>query len=120
VIAALKAGRSVIVYTSRGDHAGTIPASLLGTQLGELAASAISLTGIERLVIAGGDTSSYAARALGINALEIAALFSPGAPLCRAHIPDSPLDGLEVILKGGQVGAPNFFSVAAFGSAQPL
>ena len=36
---------------------------------------------MRRLCIAGGDTSSYAARALGIEALEMIAPLTPGAPV---------------------------------------
>jgi uncharacterized protein YgbK (DUF1537 family) len=35
-----------------------------------------------------------------------------GAPLCRAHSTDPALDGLELVLKGGQIGTPDFFDQA--------
>jgi uncharacterized protein YgbK (DUF1537 family) len=116
VIVALKSGRPTLVYTSRGQAGAPIPAEKLGGQLGQLAREALAQTGVRRLVVAGGDTSSYAARALGIEALEISAPLSPGAPLCRAHAPGSPADGLEVNFKGGQVGAPDYFGTAARGA----
>ncbi len=116
-VAALKAGRHTLVYTSRGQaNAAPVPADTLGTQLGQLAREAIAQTDVRRLVIAGGDTSSYAARALGIEALEMLAPLYPGAPLCRAQAPGSPADGLEVNFKGGQVGAPDYFGAAARGA----
>jgi uncharacterized protein YgbK (DUF1537 family) len=34
---------------------------------------------------------------------------TPGAPLCRAHAPGSPVDGCEVVFKGGQVGGEDYF-----------
>jgi uncharacterized protein YgbK (DUF1537 family) len=34
---------------------------------------------------------------------------APGAPLCRAAAPGSPVDGIEINFKGGQVGAPDYF-----------
>jgi uncharacterized protein YgbK (DUF1537 family) len=113
IAAALRSGRSVIAYTSRGQANGTVPAEKLGTMLGQLAREVLAQSGVKRLVIAGGDTSSYAARALGIEALEIAAPLAPGAPLCRAHAPGSPVDGLEINFKGGQVGSPDYFATAA-------
>lgn len=109
ILAELLAGRSVIAYTSRGETSGTIPAERLGTMLGQLARQAIAQTGVHRLIVAGGDTSSYAARALGIESLEMLAPLVAGAPLCRAVAPGSPIDGLEVNFKGGQVGAPDYF-----------
>lgn len=111
-ITALKAGRPTVVYTSRGEAAAPLPASELGTQLGRLAREAGAQAGVKRLVVAGGDTSSYAARALGIESLEMLAPLCPGSPLCRAHAPGSPADGLEVNFKGGQVGAPDYFGTA--------
>lgn len=113
VIAALRAGQSVVAYTSLGHAKSHAPAERLGTMLGQLAREAIAATGVRRLVIAGGDTSSYAGRALGIESLEMLAPLVPGAPLCRARAPGSPADGIEIVFKGGQVGTPDFFATAA-------
>jgi 3-oxoisoapionate kinase len=66
-------------------------------------------------VVAGGDTSSYSARALGIESVEMIAPLAPGAPLCRARAPGSPIDGLDVNFKGGQVGAVDYFGAVARG-----
>jgi uncharacterized protein YgbK (DUF1537 family) len=90
-------------------------ARVLGTALGVILWEAAELTKVRRLCIAGGDTSSFAARTLGIEALEMIAPLTPGAPLCRAIAPDSPADGLEIVFKGGQVGAENYFSVVKRG-----
>jgi uncharacterized protein YgbK (DUF1537 family) len=61
------------------------------------------------LVIAGGDTSSFVARELGIEAVEMIAPIYSGAPVCRAFAAGSPIDGIEVNLKGGQVGDEKYF-----------
>jgi uncharacterized protein YgbK (DUF1537 family) len=66
-------------------------------------------TGVKRVAIAGGDTSSHAVRRLGIDALTFAALTTPGAPLCRCHSGTASLNGLEIVLKGGQVGPEDYF-----------
>ena len=34
---------------------------------------------------------------------------APGAPLCRAWSDDPKRDGLEIVLKGGQVGGASFY-----------
>ncbi|MBN3728963.1 four-carbon acid sugar kinase family protein, partial [Burkholderia sp. Ac-20379] len=34
---------------------------------------------------------------------------APGAPLCRAWSDNPARDGLEIVLKGGQMGAASFF-----------
>lgn len=54
---------------------------------------------------------------LGIDALTAIAPLAPGAPLCRAHATRSDREGLEIVLKGGQVGAPDFFVAAKRGGA---
>jgi uncharacterized protein YgbK (DUF1537 family) len=112
-VASLREGRSVIVHTNGGAarSAQSLSAENLGTALGRIAREVVRQTGIRRVVVAGGDTSSYAARAMGIEAVEMVAPFYPGAPLCSASAPGSPLHGLEVNFKGGQVGAPEYFGV---------
>jgi uncharacterized protein YgbK (DUF1537 family) len=125
----LRSGKSVIVHTCRGGDdprfstgarafegrgAGgtdsrTQAARSLGGALGRIAAGALAASGIRRLVVAGGDTSTYAARALGIEALEMVAPIVPGAPLCIARAPGSAVDGVEVNFKGGQVGGDDYF-----------
>ncbi len=67
---------------------------------------------LRRVVIAGGDTSSYAAREIGLEALEVQAEIAPGAPLCRGHSRDARIDGLEIALKGGQMGKADYFGQA--------
>lgn len=115
--AELRAGRHVVVHTSHGPTLSGVgvPAERLGTTLGQVARGLIAVAGVKRLLIAGGDTSSYAARALGIEAVEMITTLVPGAPLCRAHAPGSPVDGIEVNFKGDQVGAENHFGVVANG-----
>lgn len=121
VVAALRGGRSVVLHTSRGETDPTV-ASLsaaergtLGAALGGIGREAIARTTVQRVLVAGGDSSSYAAATLGVKALSFLAPLSPGAPLCRAHAPGSPLDGLEIVFKGGQVGAEDFFARVARG-----
>jgi uncharacterized protein YgbK (DUF1537 family) len=105
----LNEGRSLVLHTGH-TPVGSMPAASLGTALGKLVSSIVGGTRkVRRLVIAGGDTSSYAARALGIEAVEMVCPLNPGAPLCRVHAPGSPVDGLEINLKGGQVGAADYF-----------
>jgi uncharacterized protein YgbK (DUF1537 family) len=118
----LQAGHSVIVHTTRSGSNKRIAAKLkndtakiLGTALGKVLRGALAQARVRRLCIAGGDTSGFAARALGIEALEMIALLTPGAPLCRAFAPDSSADGLEIVFKGGQVGAENYFGVVKRG-----
>jgi uncharacterized protein YgbK (DUF1537 family) len=118
----LQAGHSVIVHTTRGGADKHIaaklkghPAQVLGAVLGKVLRGALEQCKVRRICIAGGDTSSFAARALGIEALEMVAPLTPGAPLCRAHAPGSPVDRCEMIFKGGQVGPENYFEIVKRG-----
>ncbi|GGF11604.1 four-carbon acid sugar kinase family protein [Hymenobacter cavernae] len=112
-VALLKQGQSVVVHTngSAAPPEQSLAAEKLGTILGVIGREIAQQTGIQRVVVAGGDTSSYAARAMGIEAVEMIAPLCPGAPLCRAAAPGSPLHHVEVNFKGGQVGAPDYFGV---------
>lgn len=69
----------------------------------------VDTTGVRRIAIAGGDSSGAVASALDIAALTVASGLTPGAPLCRAHAGTAAMDGLEVVLKGGQMGQVDFF-----------
>ncbi|MDR2673980.1 MAG: four-carbon acid sugar kinase family protein, partial [Opitutaceae bacterium] len=95
VIRHLQAGRHVVAHTCprEGDAPpGPAGSAAIGAALGRIARAAFAAGAARRLVIAGGDTSSHAARALGIEAVEMLAPLAPGAPLCRARAPGSPLD----------------------------
>ena len=118
----LALGRSVIIHTTRSGADKHIAAKLknnsakiLGAALGEVLRGALARMKVRRLCVAGGDTSSFAARALGVEALEMIAPLTPGAPLCRAHAPNSPADQMEIVFKGGQVGAENYFETVLKG-----
>jgi len=118
----LQGNRSVVVHTTKRGADKKLPrqlkgktASWLGVALGVVAHFTLKKRLVNRVCVAGGDTSSYAALAMGIQALEMIAPLTPGAPLCRVHAPDSPLNGCEVVFKGGQVGAENYFEVVKKG-----
>lgn len=87
----------------------------IGSGLGRVLGSLIEDLGLTRAAIAGGDTSGHAALALGIDALEAIAPLAAGSPLCRAHATRPGRDGLQLALKGGQIGAPDFFSAVRAG-----
>ncbi len=108
VAALLNEEKNIIVHT--GDkQTSQLSSEKLGTALGTIARHAVENSNVRRVVFSGGDTSSYAARALGIDAVEMIAPVVIGAPLCKAHSKNKSVDGLEVNFKGGQVGAENYF-----------
>lgn len=118
--ASLAAGRSVILHTALGpqaDRGGEIDRVAgsrhrLGQMLGRILLSLIETHGLGRAVIAGGDTSSHALGALKVDALTTLLPLpeTPGSPLCTAHGLHAPTNGLQIALKGGQVGRDGYFA----------
>jgi len=111
---ALGKGESVVLFSAQGPDdpallAGGGAEGQLGQAQGRLLHSILLRSGLRRACVAGGDTSGHVARQLGIFALEFAAVMAPGAPLCRARSHDANFDGIELALKGGQCGAPDYF-----------
>jgi uncharacterized protein YgbK (DUF1537 family) len=89
--------------------------SLSRTAIAEFSAEFIARTVLSGLVgrlgIAGGDTSSFALQALGVDSLSYQADIEPGICLCKLHSHTHPImDGLETALKGGQMGSKSLFS----------
>ncbi|MEO1017674.1 MAG: four-carbon acid sugar kinase family protein [Pseudomonadota bacterium] len=82
----------------------------IGDGLGRILDRLLRETGIKRAVIAGGDTSSHGLGALDIYALTAMASITPAASLNRAHSNDPAHAGLEIALKGGQMGEPDYFA----------
>jgi 3-oxoisoapionate kinase len=82
----------------------------VGTALAEVMRRLLDRIDLQRVVVAGGDSSGEVAGALDISALSVAAAMAPGAPLCRAWSTTPRRDGLEIVLKGGQMGTPGFFA----------
>jgi 3-oxoisoapionate kinase len=110
VVALLNQQQNLIVHT--GDkQTSQLSAEKLGTALGTIASHAVENSTVRRVIFSGGDTSSYAARAMEIDAVEMIAPVVIGAPLCKAHSMNKSIDGLEVNFKGGQVGAENYFGL---------
>lgn len=134
--AQLKRGRSVILHTALGPNdprIGTMLAALrtrghtseqarheggrtLGMRLGHVVREILRNVPLRRLLLSGGDTSSQVTKVLAPDALVVAARLARGAPLCRFVCVDQRLDGLEVALKGGQMGDVDFFETARRGN----
>jgi uncharacterized protein YgbK (DUF1537 family) len=124
-LASLAQGRSVVLYTALGPETD-VGAQLetegarhaIGRALGDIQGALIERAGLRRAVIAGGDTSSHALRQLGVYALttRLPLPTTPGSPLCLAHSDENAFDGLEIALKGGQVGGNDYFEKIRLGS----
>lgn len=133
----VRKGTNIILHSSRGPHdprvAETVAAfqslgygeqeirlhsgRILGPKLGQILKRILTGRKFGRVAVAGGDTSGYVARELGISALEAIAPVAPGSPLCRAHA-ENDLDGLEIFFKGGQVGKDDVWGTMLNGTAE--
>lgn len=132
----LAAGHSVILHTAHGpqdarieaaaqalrDHEGLDgPAARreaglrIGQQLGAITRTVLQQRVAERLLVSGGDSASRIVQALGPDALLMSAPLAPGAPMCQVIAREPWLDGLELALKGGQMGDERFFEMARSG-----
>jgi uncharacterized protein YgbK (DUF1537 family) len=130
-LAALSIPRDPLLITAQGpddpaigalktavEAGGTSMADIndrIGTGLGRALDQILQAARLARVVVAGGDTSGHAVRAMGIYALTAVAPLASGAPLCRASS-DHEHSAIEIALKGGQVGDVDLFCVARDGN----
>jgi uncharacterized protein YgbK (DUF1537 family) len=116
VAASLRDGRHVLVRTApdqlgaadtrrSGDWAGATARFVREVVLSQSSAG----TPLRRIGIAGGDTSSLAVQALAPWGLSCAGTLGAGVTVSRVHSEAAALDGMELMLKGGQMGADDVF-----------
>ncbi len=124
-IAALDAGRDPLICTARGPDDPAVARmrrvcsdagidtetanARIGAALGALLKRLLLATGLKRAVISGGDTSGHACRELELYAFSALAPTVPGAALLAAHSDTPALAGLQLALKGGQMGSADYF-----------
>ncbi len=132
-VEALKDGQDPLIYTAQGPDDKAVGQLLcaaknarinmsevnerLGHALGQVLDGILTQTGVTRAIVSGGDTSGHAIACLEIFALSALAPTIPGAALFRAHAEGSR-DGLEIALKGGQMGSPDYFGWIRDGGGQ--
>jgi len=117
VISALAAGRSVVLTSDDAavpEGAGALEAIAEAAASVILAALRAGVT--RRVIVCGGDTSSRVTRLLGIESLSIAANPVANVVLLRAHANEEAVDGMELLLKGGQVGPVDLFEAMRAGA----
>lgn len=123
-LAALDAGQSPLIHTAAGPDDPAVAAlrqavatsgaamedvnHRIGAALGRVLDAILRQSGVRRAVISGGDTSGHGTAQLGLFALSALAPTIPGAALFRGH-GDGVHDGLELALKGGQMGSEDYF-----------
>nr|WP_295827988.1 four-carbon acid sugar kinase family protein [uncultured Azospirillum sp.] len=111
VAASLRAGRHTLVWTAPADagKADTAQAGRVAAATADFVAAVLRSLRVRRVGIAGGDTSSLAVRALGCWGLSYRCTLAPGVTVSRTHADDPAVDGLELMLKGGQMGGDDLF-----------
>jgi uncharacterized protein YgbK (DUF1537 family) len=116
-VAALKEKTSVVIHTAGDQERIADAAAPIAHALAAIVRVILERLPISRMLVAGGDTSSGIARALGIVSVEMIGELTRGSPLCKVHEAASAADGLEITFKGGQIGNRDFFGVVERGPA---
>ncbi|CAB3647441.1 Uncharacterized protein conserved in bacteria [Achromobacter spanius] len=113
---ALAQGHNVLVHTDRPEQAVTSDqAASTARATAQLAAAIITAsaeagTRLARVGIAGGDTSSQTTLALGLWGLQFRCVLAPGVTVSVARSDNPVVDGVELMLKGGQMGGDDLFN----------
>jgi len=112
----LLADRHVLAYTrvSASSNGYQEPTNHVTKTSAHLVSEVVNLLNkygkpLSRIGIAGGDTSSYVTQSLGLWGLSYLGILCPGVTVSRAHSRDLSLSGMQLILKGGQMGGDDFF-----------
>ena len=112
----LNEGKFPVIYSAMGPGDPSIEKVLedgkqheLSKVQGRILSQILENVVPRRIIVAGGDTSSYALDELDVTALELAGP-NAGSPLCMIRSKQQELDGVEILLKGGQVGEKEFYS----------
>ncbi|CAB3819264.1 3-oxo-isoapionate kinase [Achromobacter animicus] len=119
----LAEGRNVLVHTDRpvgtvsADQTAATARATASLAADIVRASATAGQRLNRIGIAGGDTSSQATLALGLWGLAFRCVLAPGVTVSVARSDDPVIDGIELMLKGGQMGGDRLFDALAAGDA---
>ncbi|SAL87815.1 hypothetical protein AWB74_08275 [Caballeronia arvi] len=105
----LRAGRHVLAYTHRAPVDMKADASPLAARCAELLYDVVAEVRPKRIGIAGGDTSSFGVQALRPWGLSYLAPLDQGVTVCRVHSDEAATHGIEIMLKGGQMGGADCF-----------
>ena len=119
VLRQLETGHNVVCYTAAGPKRlvnGGVSAQSLGERFSAMIVKAQKAVGTKRVVVCGGDTSSYTVRGLGHVMLQVKGMAEQSVPVLEVEGPEG-FKGLELVLKGGQMGTTNLF--AKLGASPP-
>lgn len=104
-------GGQLLIYSDpeskQADQTPDISAENLEKAMAALAKHAINL-GIEKVIVAGGETSGAVVQALGFESFTIGEPVAPGVPILRP----TENEGIQLVLKSGNFGQDDFFARA--------
>jgi uncharacterized protein YgbK (DUF1537 family) len=110
---ALQDGRSVAIYTAgKADEVNQalVSSEELGAVYARLLEAIVPTTRLQRVILAGGDSSSHTLTCTDANALDLVEYDEVGGGhICKLLSEKKWIDGLEVVVKGGQVGDADLF-----------
>ncbi|MGJ8586104.1 MAG: four-carbon acid sugar kinase family protein [Marinosulfonomonas sp.] len=106
----LNAGRNVLIASSAPDRPRPTRAKRgFSDECGRLVDAVLDRAPVKRLAIAGGDTSSAVAQNIDIWGLAYRTRFGCGTCICTTRSDRPDRDGIQILLKGGQLGAERLF-----------
>lgn len=88
----------------------------IGQFLGSVLERLVAARAVDRVAIAGGDTSGHALQRLDALALTATASLGEGTAIYRLHLMDDLNHSIEVSLKGGQMGSRKYFAAVRAGA----
>ncbi|MDR5780592.1 four-carbon acid sugar kinase family protein [Caballeronia sp. LZ065] len=109
IVEALHEGMHVLAFTCRTPHHEHAEGQPLAESCAALLRAVIERAAPRRIGIAGGDTSSLGVHALKPWGLSCLAILASGVTVCRVHSDDPATHGIELMLKGGQMGGAELF-----------
>lgn len=115
--ALLRAGRSVALTSENAPVVADAsdPLAVIAREATAVIGAVLCAGATDRVLICGGDTSSRVVRALGVSRLSIAANPESNVVVLRAGSTTASVDGIEMLLKGGQVGDEHLFETFRVG-----
>jgi uncharacterized protein YgbK (DUF1537 family) len=108
-VTSLLASGENVALSSHDRDAGDDALGSIAASAAHLVIAAVAAGATRRVIVCGGDTSSRVTRLLGVRSLSITANPWGNVVLLRGHAPGSAADGVELLLKGGQVGDADLF-----------
>lgn len=114
----LGSGQSTVVHTcgSGPTETAVVDVETLAGDFAALVSDARGAGLIDRALVVGGDTSGHVVTALGARSLHGASVVGDHSTLMFViGGTGRDVDGLEIVLKGGQIGGVDFFEVVRHG-----